>query len=110
MKLNCSDVGMPCSNTSKEFVLDSVTGERYNVGWVCRVFPAPSWLLFSGGAPAGTSSRWVLDTKSLASDQRELERTLAAVQNVNRKVEQSHCGACEILPRAGTQRCLSEIW
>ena len=31
------------------------------------------------------SSRWVLGTKSLAADQRELGRTLAVLQNVNRR-------------------------
>lgn len=34
------------------------------------------------------SSRWFLDNKSLASDQRELERSLVVPQDVNRKVEQ----------------------
>jgi hypothetical protein len=72
------------------------------VGFV-EYFPSPSQLYFSHGTPKGISSRWFLDSKSLASDQRVLERTLAVLQNVNRKVEQvplwmhvqySHGGEC----------------
>lgn len=53
------------------------------------VFSCSFQFLFGPVVPKGMSSRWVSDTKSLASDQRELEKTLAVLQNVNRKVEQA---------------------
>lgn len=46
-------------------------GSDYDIGGFIEYFPTPSHLLFSRGAPKGISSRWVLDTKILASDQRE---------------------------------------